>query len=212
MVWARARVRGSGRAGIVGAVNSPAVRIATPTDRERVIATVVAAFDADPSFGFFFPDRASFADHAGTFAAYLFDKRVGRDSVWVADDGAAVALWDPPGLADIVAPEGAPLGLPAHEMARLHQYNAAVHDALPTEPHWYLGVLGTHPAHAGRRLGRTVMAAGLARAAADGLPAYLETTNPGNVELYQRAGWEVTTALRMPELAIWVMRYPGQPA
>ena len=49
------------------------------------------------------------------------------------------------------------------------------------------------------------MAEGLRRAAADGLPAIVETSNPGNVELYRRAGWEVIGTAEDP-LPIWIMR------
>jgi GNAT superfamily N-acetyltransferase len=192
-------------------VSSSTVRIATPADRARVVDTVVAAFDADPAFGFFFPDRATFAEHAATYAGYLFDKRVVQGTVWVVEEGGAAALWDPPSAGDIVGPDAATLDLPAHLMARLDDYHDVVHDVLPTTAHWYLGVLATHPTYAGRRLGRTVMAAGLARAAADALPAYLETTNPRNVELYLGAGWEVTASVGVPDLDVWVMRHPGQP-
>ncbi|MFG1884452.1 GNAT family N-acetyltransferase [Micromonospora sp. NPDC049102] len=72
---------------------------------------------------------------------------------------------------------------------------------------WYLGVLGTHPDSAGRGWGRAVMRAGLARAAADGLPAILETSKPANVELYRRAGWEVVGSLAEP-VPTWVMQQP----
>jgi ribosomal protein S18 acetylase RimI-like enzyme len=82
-----------------------------------------------------------------------------------------------------------------------------VHAALPTTPFWYLGVLGTHPDHTGRRWGHAVMSAGLRRAAADGLPAVLETSNPANVEMYRRAGWEVMRAVTEP-LPIWIMQQP----
>ncbi len=49
------------------------------------------------------------------------------------------------------------------------------------------------------------MAAGLEEAARQNLPAYLETTNPGNVALYERAGWRVTAELDSP-LPVWVMK------
>jgi hypothetical protein len=51
------------------------------------------------------------------------------------------------------------------------------------------------------------MRAGLARAAAEGLPAILETSNPGNVELYRRAGWEVVGSLAEP-VPTWIMQQP----
>ncbi|MFI7608553.1 SDR family oxidoreductase [Micromonospora sp. NPDC049366] len=75
----------------------------------------------------------------------------------------------------------------------------------PAGPFWYLGVLGTHPNYAGRRWGHAVMGAGLRRAAADGVPAVLVTSNPGNVEMYGRAGWEIVRAVTAP-VPSWIMQ------
>jgi ribosomal protein S18 acetylase RimI-like enzyme len=182
------------------------VAVATPADRTRVVETVVAAFAADPAFRHFFPDEASYREQAGTYAGYLFDRRVGRGTVWVIEGGASVAMWDAPATLDGSPASAARPALPGATVARLDAFDAAVEAALPAAPHWYLGILATHPDHAGRRWGRAVMAAGLRRAAAAGLPAYLETANPGNVALYRRAGWAVDRALDFPSLPIWVMR------
>jgi GNAT superfamily N-acetyltransferase len=189
-------------------VSQSVIRTATPDDRARVVDTVVAAFAGDPAFHYFFRDPATFVSQATAFAGYLFDKRVALDTVWIAEDGAAVAMWDPPTKADTIAPT-VTLEVSTDAMAQLDAYDAAVHGKLPTAPHWYLGVLGTHPDHAGRRLGRAVMAAGLAQAANDGVPAYLETARASNVDIYRRSGWEVTAAVAVPDLDVWVMRHPG---
>jgi GNAT superfamily N-acetyltransferase len=167
------------------------VRPALPGDRGRVIDTFVAAFAADPAVRYFFPDEDTYARHAGAFAAGMFDKRLATGTVWVAEDGAAVAMWDPP----VRAPGGDPPPFPADVRARLDAYNRAVHAVMDTEPHWYLGVLATHPAHAGRRLGRAVMRPGLDRAAAERLPGFLETSTARNVAVYRNAGWEVVKEL-----------------
>jgi ribosomal protein S18 acetylase RimI-like enzyme len=92
-------------------------------------------------------------------------------------------------------------------IARLDAYDTVVHEALPAAPYWYLGVLATHPDCAGRRWGRAVMAAGLQHAAAGGLPAYLETTNPRNTGVYRNAGWEVVASATALDLEIWIMRH-----
>lgn len=187
----------------------PVVRLATPQDRPRAVRTVVAAFANDPAFRFFFGSAESFGDHAAMFAGFLFDKRVGRAGVWVIEDGAALAMWDPPATEDLAAPAPAQVDLPPDVVERLDAYDDVVHGAFPAEPHWYLGVLATHPAYAGRGWGRIVLAAGVAQAMADGVPAFLETTNPGNVALYRHSGWEVTTQLRVRELDVWVMTHTG---
>lgn len=184
---------------------------ATPDARRRTVETVVSAFAADPAFRYFFRDGGAFAAQATMFAGHLFDRRVRSGTVWVIDGGASVAMWDGPGPAD---PHSEPspamaLQLPSETLARLEAYDAAVHMALPSTPHWYLGVLATHPRSAGRRWGRAVMAPGVASATSAGLPAYLETTNPDNVALYRRAGWEVTASITVEALSVWVMRHPA---
>lgn len=186
---------------------SSEITVASPADRAAVVRSLVAAFASDPVLRHLFPDEAGYPHGAAAFFGRLFDKRVLKRTIWTIGGGASTAIWEPP-TAGTEAPDEDDLAarLPADALARVRAYDRAVHAALPVGPFWYLGVLGTHPDHAGRRLGHAVMGAGLRRAAADGLPALLETSNPANVEVYRRAGWEVVRTLTEP-LAIWVMRH-----
>ncbi|MBG6099781.1 MULTISPECIES: N-acetyltransferase [Micromonospora] len=197
-------------------MTAPEITIATPTDRAAVVETLVAAFVKDPVLRSLFPDEETYPRYAATFFGHLFDKRVQLSSIWTIGGGASVAIWEPPAgqPADPPAPgHGSPdeARYPADVLARVESYNETVHAALPTFPFWYLGVLGTHPESAGRGWGRAVMRAGLERAAADGLPAILETSNPGNIELYRRAGWEVVGSLAEP-VPTWIMQQPPRRA
>ncbi|MEU7843484.1 GNAT family N-acetyltransferase [Micromonospora sp. NPDC049114] len=191
-------------------MTAPEITIATPADRDAVVDSLVAAFVKDPILRFLFPDEETYPRHAATFFGDLFDKRVHRSSIWMTGGGASVAIWEPPAEPSTGSPaagHGSPAEAryPADVRARVQGYDEAVHAALPTYPFWYLGVLGTHPHSAGRGWGRAVMRAGLARAAADGLPAILETSNPANVELYRRAGWEALGSLPEP-VPTWIMQ------
>ncbi|MDG6101622.1 GNAT family N-acetyltransferase [Dactylosporangium aurantiacum] len=180
-------------------MTTPLIEVATPAHRAAVVATVVAAFAADPAFRFFCPDDSTFQREAEAIAGGLFDARVGHGTVWVADGGAAVAMWDGP---DAPPSSHEPTG-------RFAVYERAVAAVMPTHPRWYLGVLACHPAHRGRRLARAAMVPALERAAADGLPALLETSNPGNVEVYRRVGFDVIEHLTVgDELPVWIMRRP----
>jgi ribosomal protein S18 acetylase RimI-like enzyme len=60
----------------------------------------------------------------------------------------------------------------------------------PSEPHWYLPLIGVVPAHRGKGVGDALMRHALAACDRDGLPAYLESTNPRNITLYERHGFE----------------------
>lgn len=187
------------------AVTAPDITIATPADRARVVGTLVAAFTKDPILRHLFPDEATYPRYAAAFFGHLFDKRVNRASIWTIGGGASVAIWEPPADGHDTPDGGFPARYPDDVLARVRAYDEAVHAALPTFPFWYLGVLGTHPDSAGQGWGRAVMRAGLDRAAAEGLPAVLETSNPNNVELYRRAGWEVLGTMAEP-VPTWIMR------
>ena len=55
---------------------------------------------------------------------------------------------------------------------------------------WYLAVIGVDSACQGRGLGAQLMKHALRRVDEDGLPAYLESSNPRNMSLYKRHGFE----------------------
>jgi GNAT superfamily N-acetyltransferase len=60
----------------------------------------------------------------------------------------------------------------------------------PSEPHWYLPLIGVDPAHQGKGCGAALMSHALHVCDGDHAPAYLESTNPRNVPLYRRHGFE----------------------
>ena len=57
------------------------------------------------------------------------------------------------------------------------------------EPHYYLSLLGTHPDHRGQGKGMRLLAANLAEIDAEGMPAYLESSNRANDHRYERLGF-----------------------
>lgn len=193
--------------GVAGEFDAvPELRLATPADRSAVIDTVVAAFDRDPAFRWFFPTPSSWDRHVARFVGALFDSRVYQGSTWMSPEAEAVAMWVAP---DADGHRPTLTGFDDESTSRLAAYGAATRDGLPTSPHWYLGVLATHPAHRGRSLGRTVMQEGLRAVGRSGLPAFLETTNPANVDLYERAGWRRSSQHAVDSLTIWVFRHDG---
>ena len=128
-----------------------------------------------------------------------------------------VALWAPPG------PPGSS-GLPLSEMLRMvtiaHtafgvlgigralRTGLRVDAAHPSTPHYFLGFLAVAPAHQGRGLGARLLAPVLARADAEGLPCYLENSNPKNTPFYVRLGFVVQREVRLGGAdapAVWCM-------
>lgn len=69
--------------------------------------------------------------------------------------------------------------------------DAALAEVKPKRPHYYLFAIGTRPAHQGKGVGGALMNAGLERADAEHMSAYLESSKESNVAFYQRFGFEV---------------------
>lgn len=118
-------------------------------------------------------------------------------------DGAAAAIWQPPGH---VAPPLSALPRLAGSMLPVFGLGllAAARLALkiearrPATPHHYLYALAVAPSHQGRGLGAAVLAPGLARSDADGLPAWLESSNPRNHAFYEKMGFVAAGGLALP--------------
>ena len=79
----------------------------------------------------------------------------------------------------------------------------------PDEPLWQLDSIAVEPA-ARRRFGAALIAAGLARARADGVGGFLSTGTRRNVSIYGRCGFRVVEDIDAPGGGphIWFMRWP----
>ncbi|MGL5866134.1 MAG: GNAT family N-acetyltransferase, partial [Dermatophilaceae bacterium] len=115
------------------------------------------------------------------------------------------AVWIPPGgteLSEQQEPELERLLAEVFEPAaaeRVRAVGEVLDDHHPhDEPHWYLTLLGTDPAHWGRGLGLKLLADTLQVVDADHLPAYLEASNEANVALYARYGFEPRDRVLVP--------------
>ena len=82
----------------------------------------------------------------------------------------------------------------------------------PHEPHWFLDVLAVRPDRQGQGLGSALVNAGLAEADRAHAPAFLATSNPRNVPLYQRLGFVVHEELDIGPVHVWAMLRPPAPA
>ena len=80
--------------------------------------------------------------------------------------------------------------LDADELARYTRFKEVLDAMTPSEPHWYLGLLGTRPDKQRTGVGRGLLEPMLSRAERESLPVFLETGAQGNIDFYAQFGFE----------------------
>jgi ribosomal protein S18 acetylase RimI-like enzyme len=190
---------------VTGPVDPPGARRMAAGERAAALATMVAAFAADPLVRWWFPDDGAYPEQAGLFFGTLLDLRAEGGEVWLADGAAAVSMWTPPGGL-LVAPARQEVAfaamnaaLPDAAVRGLVRVDERVHAALPRRPHWYLGVLATAPDRRGRGLAGAVLAPVLAHADRSGLDVWLETAAERNLGFYARHGFVVAQSITVDD-------------
>jgi ribosomal protein S18 acetylase RimI-like enzyme len=179
-------------------MTSPTVRQLADADAQIAVDVITQAFAADPVTRWTWPDPRTYMSAMPRLARAFGGKAFGLGCADCVGDHAGAALWLPPGtepdqeaMGELMQATMTPAQLETAE--GLFQQMAAFH---PREPHWYLPLIGVDPACQGKGFGDALMAHALMRCDRDGVAAYLESTNPRNVSLYRRHGFEPLGEIR----------------
>jgi ribosomal protein S18 acetylase RimI-like enzyme len=164
----------------------------TPDDAVRAIDTIALAFVADPMTRWVWPQSHQYLSVMPTFVRAFGGAAFVRGGAFCSGDYAGAALWLAPGvhpdeerLGELMETTASPDAKEAGPA--IFEQMAAYH---PKEPHWYLPLIGVDPAHQGRGQGDALMRYALERFDREKMAAYLESTNPRNIALYRRHGFE----------------------
>jgi GNAT superfamily N-acetyltransferase len=167
--------------------------------------TLAAAFAGDPVWGLWAcgdtPDRTGLLE---VFWKPWVDAALKYEGFLMAPDASVVSGWVPPGVhetddEDEVAIEAVTLQLFGDRAPLLLEAYRLFEANRPTEPHWYLSLLATHPVHRGQGLGMRMVADLLGAIDAAHQPVYLESTNPANDARYESVGFTPHGSFRLPE-------------
>jgi GNAT superfamily N-acetyltransferase len=191
------------------------VHTARDIDRQTVIGVITLAFSTDPMGRWAFPDPARYLAVMPEVANAFGGNGFPHGTVHLVDGGLAAAMWLPPG----VNPDAERLGalmeehVPKDRVGDMMQVFERMDRYHPPDPCWYLPLIGVDPQHQGRGCGSALLRYALARCDRDGIPAYLESSNPRNVPLYQRHGFENVGSIQVgssPTL-VPMLRPPRRP-
>lgn len=174
-------------------------------DAERVTELFALAFYDDPTWGpWAFPDAGTRLDGHRAMWGLLAHSAVPYGWTFTNDDGGAATMWIPPGASELTPDDASRyepllrevLGSHADTVLELSELLEVNHPK--DQPHFYLSLFATHPNHRGQGKGMALLGESLAAIDELGLPAYLESSNPANVDRYASVGFRQVAELTAP--------------
>jgi ribosomal protein S18 acetylase RimI-like enzyme len=170
----------------------------------QVVDILVSAFYLDPTWMWAFPDPDLRAEQHRRVWTILVESALHYPWVWLTEGNTATSVWIPPGGVDLSEEGGVALERAVNEIlgpdaGRVMEGMERFEQARPHDvPHYYLTLIGTNTANRGHGYGLGLLADNLRHIDQERMPCYLEASNPANVDLYGRHGFEVVGSITMP--------------
>jgi GNAT superfamily N-acetyltransferase len=198
---------------------TPGVRAATPDELGTLAAVLGRAYADDPVWSWVYPQPDRTRRLARMFRSLLRAMQDRGATVLTDEARRGAAVWQRSSARSLGALGSARVAAAmVASGARVRRGQAvmrAIEQRHPREPHWYLAVLGTDPAHWGKGVGSALVRHVLDDPARGDGPAYLETETAANVPFYERHGFRVVGELDVPGGGphLWLMWRdpPGSP-
>ena len=173
--------------------------IAGDTEVDHAIATLVLAFGADPVARWMYYDPHQYLSHIPRLFRALGTSSFDAGAAQRTDDGLGVALWLPPGVYGDDEPLEAVIGgsIVGERQAEVAAVFGRTEHYRPTQPHWYLSLIGVDALHRSKGRGAALLAHRLRQCDREHLPAYLWSSNPLNTSLYERHGFEIVGTIQV---------------
>ena len=178
---------------------TPIIKTATPSSADQAVGSVVLAFSADPIARWFYPDPHQYLLHLPSFVRAFAGKAFELNSAYCVDGYLGAALWLPP---DVHPDENVLAALlqrtiPEENQQEIFAFTERMNSSHPSEPHWYLPMIGVDPAKQGNGYGSALMKHALARCDGEGKLAYLESSSPRSIPFYRRHGFELLGTIQV---------------
>ena len=178
---------------------NPAIRSVEAHAEARAVNAIVLAFSADPVARWIYPAAHDFLSHFPAFVRGFGGRAFEHGTAYATPEIEGAALWLPPGvhsddraLTSLIhqTVEEPTQGELLAVLERMDGYH-------PEEDHWYLPLIGVDPARQGGGFGAALMGHALVPCDRDKMLAYLESSNPANISLYERHGFELLGEIKV---------------
>lgn len=175
------------------------VKIGTQSVKGQIVDLLTLAFSTDPAIRWMFPNAQQYLEAFPNFVRLFGGKAFETGSAYYIENFAAASLWLPP---DVSPDDDALMTLFKNtihcdirdEVFYIFEEAENYH---PKEPHWYLPLIGADPAHQGKGYGSKLLSHALLSCDRDNKSAFLESSNPKNIPLYERFGFELLGTIQV---------------
>ena len=180
-------------------MTTPTIKSATTAEEAAVIAVITLAFSTDPVARWAYPDPQQYLTAMPLLVKTFGGKAVAHGSAYYVEGYAGAAPWLPPDvhpndeeLSAVI--ENTVSKWVQDDLMAVFEQMGASH---PTEPHWYLPLIGVEAIQQGHGYGSALMEHALRPCDRTRTLAYLESSNPRNISLYQRHGFEILGTIQV---------------
>jgi GNAT superfamily N-acetyltransferase len=168
-------------------------------DVDHAIATLVLAFATDPVARWMYDGPHQYLRHIPRLFRALGTSSFDAGAAQRTSDGLGVALWLPPGVHGDDGPIEAVIAesIAGEKQGDVGAVFERTEHYRPTEPHWYLSLIGVEALHRNKGCGAALLQHGLRQCDREHRAAYLWSSNPLNTSLYERHGCEIVGTIQV---------------
>jgi ribosomal protein S18 acetylase RimI-like enzyme len=173
--------------------------IADDAEVDHAIATLVLAFGADPVARWMYGDPHQYLLHIPRLFRALGRSSFAAGAAQRTNDGLGIAIWLPPGVHGDDGPLEAVIAdsTVGEKQAEVAAVFERTEHHRPTDPHWYLSLIGVEALHRNNGCGAALLQHRLRQCDREHLPAYLWSSNRLNTSLYERHGFEIVSTIQV---------------
>jgi len=166
---------------------------------DHAIATLVLAFSSDPVARWMYDEPHQYLLHIPRLFRALGKSSFEAGAAERTDDGLGVAIWLPPGVHGDDGPLDAVIAgsMVGERQAAVVAVFEQTEHYRPTEPHWYLSLIGVEALHRSKGCGAALLQQRLRQCDREHLPACLWSSNPLNISLYKRHGFDTAGMIQV---------------
>lgn len=169
------------------------IRKILSSEKDQYNNLIALSFISDPVARYMYPEPTRFLTEMPKFSECHGGSAVETGTAWTLDNFSGVCSWIPPNEEineDALVAQLANSVYPDH-LDNIWAFFEEFDKYVPKEPHWYLPMIGVDPRFIGQGIGTKLLNHCLNIIDEKSGVAFLGSSNPRNIPIYERFGFEV---------------------